>query len=121
MQRQAWRQEVAAPDRLREASKQAEESKQSPQLPAGLSLALGSAYFRTGRLADAEREYRAAIEAEPKLGEPRINLAVILLITGHPAEAKEQLNLAKKSGFKPPAGLEADIEKAQVSAPAQTP
>jgi len=33
-------------------------------------------------------------------------------MTGHAPEAKEQLKLAKKSGFKPPAGLEADIEAA---------
>jgi tetratricopeptide (TPR) repeat protein len=89
-----------------------------PQLPAGLSLALGSAYFRTGRLADAEREYRAVVTAQPKLGEPRSNLAVVLLLTGRPAEAKEQLVQAKVSGFKPPRGLEADIDKALASAPA---
>ena len=34
----------------------------APPLPPGLSLALGSAYFRSGKLEDAEREYRAAIE-----------------------------------------------------------
>ena len=105
-QRQALRLELDELERLKEADGQASRP------PPGLSLALGSAYFRTGQLADAEREYRAAIEAQPKLGEPRSNLAVVLLITGHPAEAKEQLKLAKKNGFKPPAGLEADIEAA---------
>ena len=84
-------------------------------------LALGSAYFRTGRLAEAEREYRAAIEAEPKLGEPHNNLAVVLLITGRVPEAKEQLTLAEQNGYKPSAQLKADIEKAQASAPAQIP
>ena len=34
----------------------------SPQsVPAGLSMALGSAYFRLGRYEDAEREYKAAV------------------------------------------------------------
>ena len=33
------------------------------------TLALGSAYFRTEQLADAEREYKAAIAADPKSGE----------------------------------------------------
>jgi tetratricopeptide (TPR) repeat protein len=114
-QRQALRLELDELERLKEADGQAS------QPPPGLSLALGSAYFRTGQLADAEREYRAAIEAQPKLGEPRSNLAVVLLITGHPAEAKEQLKLAKKSGFKPPAGLEADIEAALAKAPSKKP
>lgn len=106
VQVQDWQAEVAALEASQDSSQRAS------MPPPGLSLALGSAYFRTGQLADAEREYRAAIEAQPKLGEPRSNLAVVLLITGHPAEAKEQLKLAKKNGFKPPAGLEADVDAA---------
>ena len=35
-------------------------------VPAFVYLALGSAYFRTEQLADAEREYKAAIAVEPK-------------------------------------------------------
>ena len=85
--------------------------------PPALLLSLGSAYFRTGRLADAEREYRAAIEAQPKLGEARSNLAVILLMRGRAKEAQEQVKLAKKHGFKPPAGLVADIDKAVAEGP----
>jgi tetratricopeptide (TPR) repeat protein len=80
--------------------------------PPGLLLSLGSAYFRTGRIADAEREYRAAIAAQPKLGEARVNLAVVLLMTGKPAEAKEQIAEAKKAGAKVPPGLEKDIDAA---------
>ena len=38
-------------------------------VPAFVSLALGSAFFRLGRLADAEREYKATIAADPKTGE----------------------------------------------------
>jgi VWFA-related protein len=83
-----------------------------PELPPGLTLALGSAYFRSGRIADAEREYRAAVAAEPKLGEARINLAVVLLMTGKPAEAKDQIAEAKKAGTKVPLGLEKDIDAA---------
>jgi tetratricopeptide (TPR) repeat protein len=105
-QRQEWESELQG----LEASQEASQRGSLP--PPGLSLALGSAYFRAGQLADAEREYRAAIEAQPKLGEPRTNLAVVLLITGRPVDAREQLKLAKKSGFKPPAGLEKDIEAA---------
>jgi VWFA-related protein len=78
-------------------------------LPPGLTLALGSAYFRMGRLADAEREYRATIETEPKVAEARVNLAVVLLMTGRPADAREQLEAAKRIGYTVPAGLEKDV------------
>lgn len=83
-----------------------------PTLPAGISLALGSAHFRAGQLSDAEREYRAALDTDPKLGETRNNLAVVLLLTGRPAEAREQLAIAEKNGFKVSAGLKKDVEEA---------
>jgi tetratricopeptide (TPR) repeat protein len=85
-------------------------------VPAFISLALGSAYFRSGQLAEAEREYRAALDAKPKLGEPRNNLAVVLLLTGRPAEAKEQLRLAEKAGFNVSPGLRRDIDAALAKA-----
>jgi tetratricopeptide (TPR) repeat protein len=87
-----------------------------PETPAFLSLALGSAHFRSGQLADAEREYRAALDVKPKLGEPRNNLAVVLLLTGRPAEAKEQLRLAEKNGFPVAPGLKQDVDAALVKA-----
>jgi len=43
------------------------------------------------------------------------------MLTGRAAEAKDQLDLARASGFKPPPGLEADIEKALTSAPPPVP
>jgi tetratricopeptide (TPR) repeat protein len=95
----------------------AAEDEEQASLPPALLLSLGSAYFRTGRLADAEREYRAAIDAQPKLGEARSNLAVILLMTGRAKDAQEQVALAKKNGFKPPPGLVADIDKAVAEGP----
>jgi tetratricopeptide (TPR) repeat protein len=69
-----------------------------PQVPAFLSLALGSAHFRNRELADAEREYRA--------------LAVVLLLTGRPTEAQAQLRLAEKAGFKVTPGLKNDVDAA---------
>jgi protein O-GlcNAc transferase len=83
-----------------------------PQMPAGLSISLGSAYFRSGQVADAEREYRAALAVQPTLGEPRNNLAVVLLLTGRAAEAKQQLDIAEKNGFKAHPELKKDIESA---------
>jgi hypothetical protein len=68
-------------------------------------------------MADAEREYRAAIAVNGKLGEAHNNLAVVLLLTGRAAEAKEEVGLAEKAGFKVPPGLVADIDSALATAP----
>ena len=89
-----------------------EETRRALQPPPGLTLALGSAYFRTGQLAEAEREWRAALAADPALGEARINLAVLLLMSGRAAEAEMELAAAKRSGARVPAGLEKDVATA---------
>ena len=70
----------------------------TPQTPAYISVALGSAYFRTNAFADAEREWRAALQVDPKLGEAHNNLAVVLMLTGRLDEAERELELAEKSG-----------------------
>jgi tetratricopeptide (TPR) repeat protein len=69
-------------------------------VPAFLSLALGSAYFRAERFADAEREYKAAIEADPKAGEAYNNLAVLYLQSGRIEEAEKATKTAEKTGFR---------------------
>jgi tetratricopeptide (TPR) repeat protein len=84
-----------------------------PQMPAEFPLALGSAYFRQEKLAEAKAEYEEAVRLNPKLGPAHNNLAVINLMTGHPAEAKAALEAAKKSGFHVNPQLEADIKSAQ--------
>jgi len=77
--------------------------------PAWVSLALGSAYFRSGRLADAEREYKATIASDSKSGEAHSNLAVLYLETGRYKDAAESLQAAKKTGFKVNPQLEKEI------------
>lgn len=109
---QKWEFEISSLQRVQN------EPQNVPELPPGLSLALGSAHFRSGQLADAEREFRAALAVQPRLGEPRNNLAVVLLLTGRPAEAKEQLALAEKNGFKVSAGLKKDVDEAIGKGPA---
>jgi tetratricopeptide (TPR) repeat protein len=79
--------------------------------PAWISVALGGAYFRTGAFADAEREYKAALEIDPKLGEAHNNLAVVYLLTKRGEDAQREVKLAEKSGFKVPEGLKRDVEK----------
>lgn len=81
-------------------------------IPAWISLALGSAYFRTDATADAEREYRAALAVDPKLGEAHNNLAVVCLMTGRYPEADAEIKAAEKAGFRVNPQLKEDLKKA---------
>ena len=83
-----------------------------PPIPAGYSMALGSAYFRLNQLADAEREYKAAIDTNPAFGEAHSNLAVIYYVTGRIAEANAALKAAEKAGFRVNPKLKDDIATA---------
>ncbi len=69
-------------------------------VPAFVSLALGSAYFRLTRLPDADREFRAAIAVQPKFGEAHSNLALVCLLTGKALEAQEHVRIAEEAQFK---------------------
>jgi tetratricopeptide (TPR) repeat protein len=80
-------------------------------VPAFVSLALGSAFFRLEQWSDAEREYRAAIAADPKTGEAYNNLAVVYLTTGRLDEADRAVQAAEKTGYKVSPGLKDDIKK----------
>jgi Flp pilus assembly protein TadD len=80
-------------------------------VPAGLSMALGSAYFRLGRHQDAEREYKAAVAVDPSFGEAHSNLAVLYLVTERYDLAEAEVKAAEKSGFKVNSNLKSDIEK----------
>lgn len=96
------------------------EFKNAPQgrpVPAEFRLALGSAYFRQDKLAEAEAEYRAAVEVNPKMGPAHNNLAVICLMTGRADEAAAELSLAEQNGVAVNPRLKADIEKARAAKP----
>ncbi len=69
-------------------------------VPAWVSLSLGSAYFRSGKFEDAEREFKAAVAADGKSGEALSNLAVVYLETQRFDLAKQAIDAAKKTGFK---------------------
>jgi tetratricopeptide (TPR) repeat protein len=79
-------------------------------VPPWVSLSLGSAYFRSGRLGDAEREFKAAIGADSRFGEAHNNLAVVFLETNRIAEAEASLKDAKKAGFRVNPQLEQAIK-----------
>jgi len=85
---------------------------QRPEMPAEFPLALGSAYFREQKLAEAEAEYAEAVRLNPKLGAAHNNLAVIYLMTGRPVDAESAIKRAEKSGFPVNAHLKEDIKKA---------
>lgn len=80
-------------------------------VPAYISLSLGSAYFRSGNLAEAEKAYREAVAADPKVGEAHSNLAVVYMETGRYAEAEKSIKAAERAGFKVAPALKAEIAK----------
>jgi Flp pilus assembly protein TadD len=79
-------------------------------VPFYVSMALGAAYFRSSRFADAEREYKAAIEANSGSGETHNNLAVLYLLTNRPSDAASEIKLAEQTGFTVNPQLKADIQ-----------
>jgi tetratricopeptide (TPR) repeat protein len=84
-------------------------------VPAFLSVALGSAYFRSERMRDAEREYKAALSVDPKAGEAHNNLAVIYFLTGRHALAKDEIKAAEKAGFRVNPDLKQQVKEAEGS------
>jgi Flp pilus assembly protein TadD len=82
-------------------------------VPVYVSLSLGSAYFRTGNMAEAEKYYKEAVATDPRAGEAHSNLAVVYLETGRPADAEREVAAAEKAGFKINPQLKADIQAAK--------
>ena len=80
-------------------------------VPAFVSLSLGSAYFRAGNLAEAEKAYLAAVAADPKVGEAHNNLAVVYMETGRYAEAERSVKEAEKTGLTVPPALKQEIAR----------
>ena len=84
-------------------------------VPAFVSLSLGSAYFRSGNLAEAEKAYMAAIAADSKVGEAHNNLAVVYMETGRYDEALNAVNAAEKAGVKVHPDLKKEIARRKKS------
>jgi Tfp pilus assembly protein PilF len=93
----------------------------SGQAPAELSLALGSSYFRQGLLPDAAREYKAAINANSKLGAAHNNLAAVLMMQSQFDEARAAVKAAEKAGYPVSPALKDDIKKREEAAKALKP
>ena len=92
-----------------------EEPSAGQAVPGFVSLSLGSAYFRAGRVADAERAYLAALAADGKIGEAHNNLAVIYMESGRFDDAEKAVKLAEKTGFKVQPALKEEIQKRRKS------
>jgi tetratricopeptide (TPR) repeat protein len=80
-------------------------------VPAELSLALGSAYYRNGQAQDAERAWTEAVRVNSRLGEAHNNLAVLYMQTGRKKEAEEAVKAAERARFRVHPQLKADIGK----------
>jgi tetratricopeptide (TPR) repeat protein len=83
--------------------------------PAFVLLALGSAYFRNGNLAEAEQQWKAAVEANNKYGEAHNNLAALYAMSGRKKEAEIAVREAEKAGFRVNPQLKEDIRKLAAS------
>lgn len=86
---------------------------ESPEraVPGEVHLALGSAYYRNNQAVEAEREWQAAVSANPKLGEAQSNLAVLYMTSGRKAEAEAAIKAAEKTKFRVNPQLKADIAR----------
>ena len=97
--------------RVRDLERQKTSLEAAFQPPAEVSLALGSAFFRDGHPDQAEIQWLAAIDANPRLGEAHNNLAVVYMQTDRLDAADQQLKLAEKSGFRVNPQLKQDVKK----------
>jgi tetratricopeptide (TPR) repeat protein len=77
--------------------------------PATVLLSMGSAHFRNGDRASAERYWTEAVRANSQLGEAWNNLAVIHLGAGRKKEAEDAVRNAERAGFRVNPRLKDDI------------
>jgi tetratricopeptide (TPR) repeat protein len=106
-------------NRVRELEQDRHRGTMPTEVPAEFSLALGSAYLRTGRTDLAEKAYADAIKVNPKMGEAHNNLAFVYFRTGRPAEAEKELKAAEKAGFLVNPRFKDDVQKAKKDSPAK--
>lgn len=103
------RQLVARRRALQESIERGNDITLTSSVPAYVSLSYGSAQFRMGNLAEAEKAYREAIAADATTGEAHNNLAVVFLETGRFDEAERAIAAAEKAGFRVPAQLKEEV------------
>jgi tetratricopeptide (TPR) repeat protein len=97
--------------RIRDLERMKQRNMDPSKPPAEVSLALGSAYFRNGDRADAEREWLEAVATNPSLGEAHNNLAVVYMMTGRKKDAEQAIKSAERAGFRVNPKLKEDIRR----------
>lgn len=97
--------------RIRDLERMKQRNIENFQPPAEVSLALGSAYFRHGDVPDAEREWKAAVDVNPRLGEAHNNLAVLYMLSNRKKDAEDAIRAAERSGFRVNPQLKEDIRR----------
>lgn len=80
-------------------------------VPAFVSLSLGSAHFRAGNLAEAEKAYLDTVATDPKVGEAHNNLAVVYMETRRFDEAERAVKAAEQAGMRVPQALKDEIRR----------
>jgi tetratricopeptide (TPR) repeat protein len=98
-------------DRMEQARQRHLDTPIDASVPYFVPMALGAAYFRSGQAAEAEREYKTALDANPGSGETHSNLAVLYLTTDRLDQAAREIKLAEDTGFKVNSNLKDDISK----------
>ena len=88
-----------------------------PWTPPGVTLALGSAYFQAGAMADAEREFLAVARDDPDSGDAQNDLAVVYMVTGRLEEAEQAVRRAEKAGVRVSPRLKDEIRRRRASPP----
>ena len=83
----------------------------NPEPPPEISLALAGAWFRSGNLAEAEKENKNALKAKPDYGQAHNNLAVLYMMGGRLPEAQAEVAAAEKAGFIVNPKLKDELEK----------
>lgn len=99
--------------RLQELEQEKRRGTIPTEVPAEFSLALGSAYLRSGRMEDAQKAYADAIKVNPKMGEAHNNLAFVHFRAGRLDEAENELKAAEKAGFPVNPRFKDDVQKAK--------
>ena len=87
----------------------------APTVPSELLLALGSAYYRNNQRDDAEREWRAAVAINPRLGDAHNNLAALYMLSGRKKEAEDAVKAAERARFRVHPQLKEDIRRMQAA------
>ena len=85
--------------------------------PPGVTLALGTALFQTGAIAEAEVEFRAVLARDAGSGDAHHNLALVLTITDRLDEAEREIAATEKTGVPVHPRLKEELDRRKALKP----